>query len=64
MTAEQIIQKVKSGDTMVIKNYIEGWEEARDTAENLLNRSKYNMQCDVYSINVENGLLTLGVVNN
>lgn len=57
----QILNKVNSGDRVIIRDYVQGWIVADDTAENLLDRSKYNQGFEVYKIGMENGNLLLEI---
>lgn len=57
----QILNKVKSGDRVIIRDYINSWIVADDTVENLLDISKYNQDSDIYRVGVENGCLLLEI---
>lgn len=57
----QILNKAKSGDRVIIRDYINGWIIADDTVENLLDKGKYNQDYEVYEIGVENGHLLLEI---
>lgn len=57
----QILNKVNTGDRVIIRDYINGWIVADDTVENLLDIKKYYQDSDVYKIGVENGCLLLEI---
>jgi hypothetical protein len=57
----QILKSVNSNNRVIIKDYINGWIVADDTAENLLNENIYNQNYDVYKIGVERGCLLLEI---
>ena len=57
----QILKNVNSDDRVIIKDYINGWIVADDTAKNLLDKDMYNQNYDVYKIGVESGFLLLEI---
>ena len=57
----QILKNVNSDDRVIIKDYINGWIVADDTAKNLLDKDMYNQNYDVYKIGVDRGCLLLEI---
>lgn len=57
----QILKSVNSNDRVIIKDYINGWFVADDTAKNLLDKNLYYQNYDVYKIGVERGCLLLEI---
>lgn len=57
----QILKSVNSNDRVIIKDNINGWIVADDTAKNLLDKNLYNQNYDVYKIGVERGCLLLEI---
>lgn len=57
----QLLNKVKSEDRVIVRSCVDGLIVADDVAENLLDKSKYYQDNDVFTIGVENGHLLLEV---
>ena len=45
----QILKNVNSDDRVIIKDYINGWIVADDTAKNLLDKDMYNVSVKPYA---------------
>ena len=61
MKERDILSKVSSGDRVIVRDYINGWIVADDIVKNLLNKSQYNTDYEVYKISIDDGCLCLWI---
>lgn len=61
MKERDILSKVSSGDRVIVRDYINDWIVADDIVENLLNKSQYNTDYEVYKISIDDGYLCLWI---
>ena len=61
MRVRDILNKVPCGDRVIIRDYLNEWIVADDIVENLLDKSQYNTDDEVYKISFDNRYLCLWI---